>query len=202
MKLNIPIKVNEREKKFLVIGGIALLFILFFQLYTWYGVTKDRLKDVSDDKYYILQKQLDRIAEGENIDNEAKKVEAELNRLENTLLKGNTPPVAAAALQKFLKDNASKSNIDVKLERTLNPVVLENYLGIPVEIGFSTSTKSLQELMVRLRNSSFLLTVSEIKIRVTNISRPEEIYTTLVVTGFIRNTEGKDGTKKEAKNAA
>ncbi len=202
MKLNIPIKVNERERKFLVIGGIALLFILSFQLYTWYNVTKDRLKDVSDDKYYILQKQLDRIAEGKNIDNEAKKVEAELNRLENTLLKGNTPPVAAAALQKFLKDNASKSNIDVKLERTLNPVVLENYLGIPVEIGFSTSTKSLQELMVRLRNSSFLLTVSEIKIRVTNISRPEEIYTTLVVTGFIRNTEGKDGNKKEAKNAA
>jgi len=202
MKLNIPIKVNERERKFLIIGGIALLFILAFQLYTWYDVTKDRLKDFSNDKYYILQKQLDRIAEGKNIDNEAKKVEAELDRLENTLLKGNTPPVAAAALQKFLKDNATMSNIDVKLERTLNPVVLENYLGIPVEIGFSTSTKSLQELMVRLRNSAFLLIVSEIKIRVTNISRPEEIYTTLVVTGFIRNSEGKDRNKKEAKNAA
>jgi hypothetical protein len=202
MKLNIPIKVNERERKFLIIGGIGLLLILSFQLYTWYDVTKDRLKDVSNDKYYILQKQLDRIAEGKNIDNEAKKVEAELNSLENTLLKGNTPPVAAAALQKFLKDNASMSNIDVKLERTLNPVVLENYLGIPVEIGFSTSTKSLQELMVRLRSSAFLLTVSEMKIRVTNISRPEEIYTTLVVTGFIRNTEEKDGNKKEAQNAA
>jgi Tfp pilus assembly protein PilN len=202
MKLNIPIKVNERERKFLIIGGIALLFILSYQLYTWYDVTKDRLKDVTDDKYYILQKQLDRIAEGKNIDNEAKKVEAELNRLENTLLQGNTPPVAAAALQKFLKDNASISNIDVKLERTLNPVVLDNYLGIPVEIGFSTSTKSLQELMVRLRKSAFLLTVSEMKIRVTNISRPEEIYTTLVVTGFIRNTAGEDRNKKEAKNAA
>ncbi len=81
----------------------------------------------------------------------------------------------------------------MKLERTLNPVVLENYLGIPVEIGFSTSTKSLKEIMVRLRKSVFLLTVSEIKIRVTNISRPEEIYTTLVVTGFIHNTEKDKG---------
>jgi len=201
MKLNIPIKVNERERKVLIIGGIALLFILAFQLFSWYDVTKHRLKDISDDKYFILQKQLDRIAEGKNIDNEANKVEAELNRLENTLLKGNTPPVAAAALQKFLKDNAAISNIDVKLERTLNPVVLENYLGIPVEIGFSTSTKSLQDLMVRLRKSAFLLTVSEIKIRVTNISKPEEIYTTLVVTGFIRNTEENDMNNKEAKNA-
>jgi len=202
MKLNIPIKVNEREKKFLIIGGIAIFLILIFQLFTWYNVTKDRVKDFSDDKYYMLQKQMDRINESKNIDNQAKRVEAELKTLENTLLKGGTPPVAAADLQKFLKDTAAISNIDVKLERTLNPVILEDYLGIPVEIGFSTTTKSLQDLMVRLRKSAYLLTVSEIKIRVTNISKPEEIYTTLVVTGFIRNTLVKDGNKKEAKNAA
>jgi hypothetical protein len=202
MKFNIPIKVNEREKKVLIIGGLAVFIIMAFQLFTWYDVTKDRLKDFSGDKYYMLQKQLDRIAESKNIDNQAKKVKAELKRLENTLLKGSTPPVAAADLQKFLKDTAAISNIDVKLERTLNPVILENYLGIPVEIGFSTTTKSLQDLMVRLRKSAYLLTVSEIKIRVTNISRPEEIYTTLVVTGFIRNIEKEDKNKKEAKNAA
>ena len=202
MKLNIPIKVNEREKKFLIIGGIAIFLILIFQLFTWYNVTKDRVKDFSDDKYYMLQKQMDRINESKNIDNQAKRVEAELKTLENTLLKGGTPPVAAADLQKFLKDTAAISNIDVKLERTLNPVILEDYLGIPVEIGFSTTTKSLQDLMVRLRKSAYLLTVSEIKIRVTNISKPEEMYTTLVVTGFIRNTLVKDGNKKEAKNAA
>jgi hypothetical protein len=202
MKLNIPIKVNERERKVLIIGGIAIFLILAFQLFTWYDVTKDRLKDFSGDKYYMLQKQLDRIAESKHIDDQAKKVEADLNSLENTLLKGNTPPVAAADLQKFLKDTAAISNIDVKLERTLNPVILENYLAIPVEIGFSTTTKNLQGLMVRLRKSDYLLTVSEIKIRVTNISKPEEIYTTLVVTGFIRNTEVKDKDKKEAKNAA
>lgn len=196
MRLNIPIKVNARERKFLVIGGIAVLLILVFQFFTWYDVTKDRLKDLSDNKYYMLQMQLDSISNNSSIDKQAKKVEAELNRLENTLLKGNTPPVAAAALQKFLKDIAAKSNINVKLERTLNPVELDVYLGIPVEIGFTTSTESLKDIMVRLKKSAYLLTVSEIKIRVTNISRPEEIYTTLVVTGFIRNTE-KDEDKKE-----
>jgi hypothetical protein len=196
-----PIKINEREKKFLIIGGIAVILILAFQLFSWYDVTRTRLKDFSDNKYYMLQKQLDRIAEADSIDEQAGKAETELKRLESTLLTGNTPPVAAAALQKFLKDTAVKSSIDVKLERTLNPIVLDNYLGIPVEIGFSTTTNNLKNLLVSLRKSRFLLTVSEIQIRVTNISRPEEIYTTLVVTGFIRNTEeGKDG--KEGKNAA
>ena len=202
MKLNIPIKVNEREKKFLIIGGLAIFLILVFQLFTWYNVTRDRLKDYTDDKYYMLQKQLDRITESKSIDTKANNAEAELKRLEKTLLQGSTPPVAAADLQRFLKDTAAISNIDVKLERTLNPVVLEDYLGIPVEIGFSTTTKSLQDLMIRLRKSAYLLTVSEIKIRVTNVSKPEEIYTTLVVTGFIRNTEVKDENTKEAKNAA
>ncbi len=110
MGLNIPIKVNERERKFLTIGGIAVILILAFQLFTWYDVTKDSLKDFSDNKYFMVQKQLDRISETGSIDKQAKKVEAELNRLENTLLKGNTPPVAAAALQKFLKDTAQNVN--------------------------------------------------------------------------------------------
>ena len=201
MKINIPVKINEREKKVLIIGGAFILLIVAFQLFTWYDVTNDRLKDYTDDKYYMLQKQLNRIANSKNIEARTKRVEDDLKRLENTLLQGNTPPVAAAALQKFLKDTAGQSKIDVKLERTLNPVVLENYLAIPVEIGFSTSTGNLQTLMVNLRKSAFLLTVSEIKIRVTNISKPEEIYTTLVVTGFIRNTENEQATK-EAKHAA
>ncbi|UCH81900.1 MAG: hypothetical protein JSW20_04550 [Nitrospiraceae bacterium] len=202
MKLNIPIKVNEREKKFLVIGGIAVILIVIFQLFNWYSVTKERLKDYSGDKYYILQKQLDKISEKDSIENQEKMIIAEIERLETSLLTGNTPPVAAAALQKFLKDTASSANIDVKLERTLNPVVLDNYLGIPVEIGFSTKTRNLENVLVRLRKSPFLLSVSEIKIRVTNISKPEEIYTTLVVTGFIKKVTSEDKNNKEVRNAA
>jgi hypothetical protein len=202
MKLNIPIKVNEREKKFLVIGGIAVILIVIFQLFNWYSVTKERLKDYSGDKYYILQKQLDKISEKDSIENQEKMIIAEIERLETSLLTGNTPPVAAAALQKFLKDTASSANIDVKLERTLNPVVLDTYLGIPVEIGFSTKTRNLENVLVRLRKSPFLLSVSEIKIRVTNISKPEEIYTTLVVTGFIKKVTSEEKDNKEVRNAA
>ncbi len=202
MKLNIPIKVNEREKKFLIIGAVAVMLIIVYQLIAWYSHTQENLKDLSDNKYYVLQKQLDKISEKSSIHNQSKMVEAEIERLEKSLLTGNTPPVAAAALQKFLKDTALSANIDVKLERTLNPVVLDNYLGIPVEIGFSTTTKNVQDILVKFRKSSFLLNVSEIKIRVTNISRPEEIYTTLIVTGFIKNVTSEDNTKKEENNAA
>jgi hypothetical protein len=43
-----------------------------------------------------------------------------------------------------------------------------------------------------------MLTVSELKIRVTNVSNPKDIYTTVVVTGFIKKPEtDKDGDKPE-----
>ncbi len=184
--MNLPFKVNEREKKFLIIGGIVALLIIIFHLFSWYtDVIKD-IKKFSDAKLFVLEKQLSRIAEKDNMQKQFKKIKLELEKQEKAFLRGDKPPVAAAALQKFLKEKASSLNIDVKLERALNPVDADFYLGIPVEIGFTASTEKFKDLLYSLRKSPFLLIVSEIKIRVTNISNPMDIYTTLVVTGFIK----------------
>ncbi len=198
--MNLPIKINEREKKFLIIGGIAVVLILVFYLFSWYSDTKKSIKEYSDAKAFMLQRQINKISEQKYIEEKYRVVSQELEIQEKTLLRGNTPPVAAAALQKFLKDTASSLNVVVKLERALNLVDAESYLGIPVEIGFTATTRELKDLLVKLRKSPFLLTVSEIKVRVTNISKPEDIYTTLVVTGFIKKPEEKKTDKKEAKS--
>jgi Tfp pilus assembly protein PilO len=197
--MNLP-KVNEREKKVLIIGGIVVMLIIAFYAFTWYSDTKKSIKEFSDAKLFMLQKQINKISEKEYIEMRYKAVQQELERQEKKLLRGNTPPVAAAALQKFLKETASSLNIDVKLERALNPVDAESYRSIPVEIGFTASTMKLKELLLKLRKSPFLVTVAEIKVRVTNISKPEDIYTTLVVTGFIKKSTEKDKDKKEAKS--
>ena len=198
--MNLPIKVNEREKRVLIIGGIVVLLIMAFYLYTWYSETKKSVGDFSEARLIMLQKQVEKISGKESLQKQLEAVTQELERQEKTLLGGNTPPVAAAALQRFLKDTAASLQIEIKLERTLNPVDGPVYLGIPVEIGFTSYTRGLKELLLKLRKSPFLLNVSEIQVRVTNISKPEEIYTTLVVTGFIRKAEDKAPAGKEAKN--
>lgn len=199
--MNLPIKVNEREKRFLVIGGIIALLIVAFYFISWYVETKKTVMAYADSRLYVLQQQITDISEKENIQKMLKAAKQELQRQEKRLLPGNTPPVAAAALQSFLKETAASLGIDVKLERTLNISDDKIYLGIPVEIGFTTSTIRLKELLLRLRRSPFLLNASEIKIRVTNISRPDEIYTTLVITGFIKKAPEKEPAGKEIKNA-
>lgn len=198
--MNLPFKINEREKKFLIYGGIIVLLIIGYNIFSWYEDMKQGVKDLSDARSMMLQKQLNKIAEKDDIQKQAVLIKREIERQEKAFLRGDKPPVAAAALQRILKDTATSLNVDVKQERTLNPVETDIYLGIPVEIGFKATTRELKDLLYKLRTSTFLLTVAEIKIRVTNISRPEDIYTTLVVTGFIKKPEEGETVGKAEKN--
>ncbi|NOZ68961.1 MAG: hypothetical protein GXP46_06895 [Deferribacteres bacterium] len=185
-------EVSEREKKFLAVGGIIVFLIIIFQVFSWYDDFRREVRELSDARRFKLERQLIRLSQKERIEKRFEEVKQMLARQERALLRGNKPPVAAAELQKFLKETASSLDIEVKLERTLSPVETEFYLGIPVEIGFTASTGKLEGLLFRLRKSPFLLMVSEMKVRVTNIRNPVDIYTTLIVTGFIKKPEIKN----------
>jgi len=199
--MNLPFKVNERERRFLIYGGVAVFLILVFYVMTWYADLKSGIQEIADAKSFMIEKQLQRIADQDSIEKQAAAVKKEIERQERALLKGDTPPVAAAALQRALKDMASSLRIDVKLERTVNPVEADIYLGIPVEIGFTSTTAELKSLLVKIKQSPYLLMIAEVKVRVTNVSNPTDIYTTLVVTGFIKKTEEDTGSK-EVKNVS
>lgn len=200
--MNLPFKVNERERKFLIYGVVIFLLIVAFSLISWYTELRGGIDEIAEAKKFMIEKQLKKIAQKDNIEKHAIAIRKEIERQEKALLKGGKPPVAAAALQRALKEMASSLNIDVKLERTVNPVDADIYLGIPVEIGFKATTADLKSLLVKIRESSYLLMVSEMKVRVTNISKPKDIYTTLVVTGFIKKSPKENENIKEEKNGS
>ncbi len=200
--MKLPFKVNEREKRFLIFGGIAVILIIMFPFLTWYSDIKDEVKDVSDTRIFMLEKQLRKIADKEYMNKRLEKIKTELEKGENVFLMGEKPPVAAAELQKFLKERAVSLNINVKQERTLSAVDTGAYIGVPIEIGFTATTEKLKNLLVELRKSRLLLTVSEIKIKVTNVRKPSDVHATLTVTGFIKKPELKNRKEEKADNAA
>ena len=200
--MKLPFNVSEREKKYLVFAGVAVVLMLLYQLFSWYSNVKENVSDISDMKWTMLKKQLNHLSKKDDVEKRAKILLQELEIQEKTFLRGNKPPVAAATLQKFLKDSASSLAINVKLERTLNPVETEYYLGIPVEIGFTASTTKLKDLLVRIKKSKSMLIITEVKVKVTNVRDPVDIYTTLIVTGFIKKPEIKMQDEKKVKNAA
>ena len=65
--MNLPIKVNEREKRFLIIGGIAVILIIAFYLFSWYSDTRRNVREFSDAKLFKLQRQINKITEKDYI---------------------------------------------------------------------------------------------------------------------------------------
>ena len=195
--MKLPFKVNEREKKVVLAGGVAVLLIILFYGFSLFSEFRTNVLELSDAKRFVLEKQIQKLSEKDAIEAQIEAVRQEVVKQEKVFLRGSKPPVAAAVLQRFLKEKASALNIEVKLERTLNPVDADVYLGIPVEIGFTASTEKLKELLYKFRTAPYLLTVSELKIRVTNVSNPVDIYATVVVTGFIKKTPPEKDKKEK-----
>ena len=194
--MKLPFKVSEREMKFVLAGGAGVLLVLLFHGFSLYSDFRANVLELADAKRFVLEKQLQKLSEKDVIEARIAAVRQEIVKQEKVFLRGSKPPVAAAVLQRFLKEKASSLNIEVKQERALTPVDADVYLGIPVEIGFTTSTEKLKGLLYEFRTAPYLLTVSELKLRVTNVSNPLDVYATLVVTGFIKKPEA-DKDKKE-----
>lgn len=200
--MKIPIKISRREKKVLLVGGIIAILLISYQLFEWYRDFRNSMKEYSETKRFNLERQLNRISGKAVLEKRFKTTEAELKEIEKGLLPGDKPPISQAELQRLLKEMALSLNIEIKTEKTLTPLEAGQYIGVPVEIGFIATTAKLKDILYKIKTSPYLLTVSGINIRVTNIQNPVDAYTTLVVKGFIKKTktEGKD--KKEGSSAS
>ncbi len=179
------LRLKRREKVTVLAGGLLALAIISFHLFTLYGDFRASVRERIEAKEIYHQRQMMKISEKVTIEKRLASSEDELKKLKGGLLSGDKPPVAAAELQKLLKDMASSLALDIKSERALSPLDMGNYLGIPVEIGFSTSTAKLKDLLVKIETSPFLLTVSQIDVSVRNVKNSGEVYAALTVRGFI-----------------
>jgi hypothetical protein len=202
MTINILSKINERERKFLVLGGIAVFLIIVYHVYGLYTDFKARAEKYSGTRIIMLEKQLAKLSDREGLEKRADEIKKEVTRYEKLFLRGNKAPVAAAELQRTIKDIASSLSIEIRLERTLTPVDADFFMSVPVEIGFTSSTARLKNLLERLRATPFLINITEMKVRVLNVSKPEDINVTLVVSGYIKKPMDNKNGSKEAKNVS
>jgi len=198
MAINLLSKINERERKFIVLGGIAVFLIIVYHVYGLYADFKTQAEEYSGTRVLMLEKQLAKLSDRESLKKRADEIKKEVARHEMLFLKGNKAPVAAAELQKTVKDIASSLSIEIRLERALNPVDEEFFMSVPVEIGFTSSTARLKSLLERLRATPFLINITEMQVRVLNVSKPEDINVTLVVSGYIKKpVENKNGSEED-----
>lgn len=185
-KLRLKLKLRKREKVILAVGGAVALLIISYHLFQRYEDFNASAKNRSEAKALYLKKQVEKITEKDNIKAKLENAKKELTELERGLLSGDKPPVAAAELQKLLKEIAMSLNVEIKSERISTPIDMGPYLGIPVEIGFTAPTAKLKDMILRIETSPMLLTISALDVRVMNFKNPAEVYAVMTVKGFLR----------------
>jgi len=194
---------NRLSKREQVMIGAAFLAAILASGYLY--VVEPRwaeIKNLEQDRIpareQVLTKARARINQQDTVRSELAQISQAVEKLSQRLLPGATPPLAASALQKEIKDLAAAASVEVRSERILQPVERGDLLEIPVEITVSGGIREITSLLYRLEGTTMFLTLKDLKVRVISVGQPRELLTTLTVSGFILSSGPPQKAEKPA----
>ena len=187
------VKIGQRDKKFLIGGGIFVACYLLFSLVVQPAYEKQtrinkRIKDKISfiEKYYKVLNQTSHYQEKEAANKNIKSI------LQTKFLVEKEPGLAAAGLQKLLQ-GFSSGVVSIKKTRVEKPKFISGILAIPIEITVRSNLRNLALFLMRIENHQKFLIVEEFRSKRLNKQEPEDLQTRLLVTGFIKELEPKNG---------
>jgi len=125
------------------------------------------------------------VAQGPRLAEEMAAVTERLETESARLLRGPTPPLAAAELQKLVKELLPPGGVEVRSERVLPPADHQGLQEIGLELTFVGSIRDTVAALTRLERTDRLLGLRDVKIRVVAPGQPRELLTTLTVAGYL-----------------
>jgi len=182
----------NKERKYILIGGAILLLI--GAIYRFFPEIE--AFQPSGEEIVLKQKKLIKyrqtVQERSQTDAKLIALNRSLERSEAGLLNGETPALAAVDIQNILNQIAGKSKVEVKAMRVLEPAEPEDgppvkaqFLRIPVQITVNSTIRQFKEILYGIETSSKLLRITEMKITAGRSKPAEQIYSSLVVEGFM-----------------
>lgn len=184
---------KPRERKFLMVGAVAaaVFVVLRFGLFPLYDTIAEQRRDIelkktAREKYRAFLKEYE-----ENKKNQKSGVRDD-GMIQKSLLKGETPSLAAADIQKIIDGFAKESKVDMQSVKVMDPEPKDGFVTIPVQIIFGSDMARMKKFIHSIETDRKLLTIPELKIRVKNEIRDQGITVTMQVAGFMK----KDETKK------
>jgi Tfp pilus assembly protein PilO len=116
-----------------------------------------------------------------------------LERAESGLLTGETQAIAAVDIQNLLNDLANRNQVEIKSMRVLKATAVgdeefENaiYMRIPLQVSIISAIRQVKEMLYSIETYPKLLRVENLRLRVTDLKKPEQIHTDLTVAGYMK----------------
>jgi type II secretory pathway component PulM len=176
---------RPRERRLLIAAGIVLLGALGY-VYVAEPLAAHRAatRELVVARQTLLARQRRLVAQADRYAQSLDVLRREIERRRARLLPGDTPPVAAAELQKLVKGIAQDTGIEVRSERILSPVERGGYTEVPVEVTLSGPIRALTSFLYRLERTPVLLTVTDLRVRVVSVTAPRELSATVALAGY------------------
>ena len=191
------VKIDKKRKYFLLAMGFLLIvgtaYRIWPQIQGISGASGNiALKEEQLAKYQRM------VQSGTDLEKQVALLKNTLKQAESGLLTGKTAALAAADIQKVVREMAEKSKVEIKTVRVLKPEDVSGnyYLSIPVELSITCSVRQLKEFLYKIMTSSKYLTVQRVKITVNRrglrkrqAKLSESINASITVNGFLKRSD-------------
>ena len=178
-------KISSRDKKILTIGVLAvvLIFVFNYVIVPFFQGELD-IRERTQQKEMLLQKYEKIMGQRDDVEKKLNQLRGKQNQLNMKLLKGSTPSLAAAEMQKVLETISKKHGLELKSVKVKEEEERDEFLAIPLEVRVITDLDKTRKFLSDLEKNAKCLVIPQLKISVKNQRDPKEVIVTLVVTGF------------------
>lgn len=189
-------KISDRDKRFLAVGGLAIVVYLLITLVInpIYSTQVRKDREIQE-KIRFIEKYYEVLNQKTYYEEKSKQNEKVQQSLSRRFLEGKKPGLAAAGLQKILERFASQSSIKIDRVRVEKHKFTESLMVIPIEITLRSSLKNLTQFIYQIESYEKFLVIENLNSRRINKTDPEQLQATILISGFILNGE-PEGTKK------
>ncbi len=191
-------KATLSRKKFLwaLIGIAVALAVYFFLLIPLVETTKKADQEMTLNQR-ILSKYAEILQNRKAVEEGLARTQRQIEEVQKRLISGETPQLGAANLQDLVKRLAEKNNLSLRSFRNLDPKEVGAFRRISVQIEFNplSSVQNLTQFLYALEHQEQKLMISEMDLLVFNPRMPNNVQGNLIISGFMKGSEGKDKEK-------
>lgn len=194
-------KLSSREKMALGAAGLAVILFVFGR---WAAVPFFRFLSGApervESRLTVLNAYQEVVARGPGLEKENRALDEALEKHRVFFLPGEKPPLAAAALERRLKEMAARVGLNIVSQKIIKPRAEEFSVEIPLQIVATGSIGNFRDFILLLQAEEMFIGVNEMAFR--SLSRRQSrrgsqgagreagLQATLTVVGFIPPPEG------------
>ena len=195
-------KANLSQKKFLwvLLAGAAALVFYSFVIVPLVEAKKKADQEIALNQR-LLQKYSEVLQNRKSVEEGLERTAKQGEEVQKRLIPGETPQLGAANLQDSVKRVAEKNNLAIRSFRNLDPKEVGAFRRISVQIEFNpmSSMQSLTQFLYELEHQEKQVTISEIDLLVFNPRMPNTIQGSMIISGYMKGSKGKDKEKEKGR---